>query len=96
VDRWLSYALYVLAIGCGCAAVILALSGFVEFLQTGRWPSWSVLDLAYELRLVPMGWLRANRWVWPVFDVLRVTPVALVAVALTPLLWWAANRLARR
>jgi hypothetical protein len=96
VDRWCSYALRVLAIGCGCAAVLLALGGFVEYLQFGRWPTRSLLDAAYELRVVRARWFLANEWSWPLHNALRSTPVTLVVLALSPICWWLGNRLSRR
>jgi hypothetical protein len=96
VDRWCSYALYILAIGCGCAAVLFALSGFVEYLQSGRWPTRSMLDVIYELGIVRARWFLANEWSWPLHDALRATPVTLVVLGLAPLCWWLAGRFSRR
>lgn len=96
MDRWIAYALLTLAIGCGCAAAVLALNGFIEYLQSGRWPFRSVLDVAYELRLVRARWFLANDWSWPLHDALRATPVIVVLVSCAPLCWWLGGLLGRR
>jgi hypothetical protein len=96
VDRWIAYALLTLAIAFGCAAVVLALAGFVEYLQSGRWPTRSVLELVYEWRLVRARWFLANDWSWPLHDALRATPVIAVVLALAPLCWWLGSLLTRR
>lgn len=96
MDRWIAYALLTLAICCGCAAAVLALAGFVEYLQSGRWAARSVLDLAYEWRLVRARWFLANDWSWPLHDALRATPVIALMVALAPLCWWLGSLLGRR
>lgn len=96
MDRWIAYALMTLAIGCGCAAVLLVLGAFVEYLQAGRWPARSLLDVAYELRLVRARWFLANHWSWPLRDALDAVPVTVALLALAPVSWWLGGRLGRR
>jgi hypothetical protein len=96
LDRILSLTFFALALACGCAAAILALSGFIDFLIHGHWPDGSVLRLAYDSRLLRARWFLANDWGMPVRDVLARVPAALLAAGLAPLSWWLGNLFARR
>lgn len=96
VDRVVSLLLLAAALGLGCAAVLLGLFGFIEYLQTGRWPAFSLLELGYQSRLLSARWFLANSWSWSLQELLGKAPAALVAVALAPLCWWLGGRLGRR
>ncbi|MEZ5559952.1 MAG: hypothetical protein R3E86_15575 [Pseudomonadales bacterium] len=92
----MSWILYTAALACGCGAALLVLFGFIEWLQTSRWPALSLLQAAYDLRLLRARWFLANEWTWPLHDVLAQIPVSLSLLALAPLFWWVATRLAHR
>ena len=96
MDTVVSLLLRALALGLGCAAVLLALNGFIEYLQTGRWPTLSLLRLGYDSGLLQARWFLAHRWSMPLHDVLDALPVTVVALGLAPLCWWLGGRLGRR
>jgi hypothetical protein len=96
VDRWISLLLFVLSLGLGCVAVVLALSGFIEYLQSGRWPAFTLLQLGYDSRILSPRWFLANPWSWSIQEALSRAPAAVVALALAPLCWWMGGRLSRR
>jgi hypothetical protein len=96
VDRYCSVLLFVLSLGLGCVAVILTLSGFIEYLQSGRWPAFTLLQMGYDSRLLNPRWFLANPWSWSIQEVLSRAPGAVVALLLAPLCWWMSGRLGRR
>jgi hypothetical protein len=96
LDRYVSLLLFLLSLGLGCLAVVLALSGFIEYLQSGRWPAFTLLQLGYDLRLLSPRWFLAHPWSWSIQEALGRVPAAVAALALAPLCWWLSGRLGRR
>lgn len=96
MDRVLSLTLFVLALACLCAAALLALSGFIDWLIHGRWPDQSLLRLGYDTGLLESRWFLAAGWTGPVREMLAWLPGSLVTLALAPLCWRLSNRLEGR
>lgn len=96
MDRLLALSLRTLALGCGCIAAILALAGFIEFLQVGRWPDQSLLRFAYDHRLLNARWFLQNDWSLPLRHFMAWLPLSLAALVLAPLCWWLGGLSARR
>ncbi|MFU8816218.1 MAG: hypothetical protein ACNA7W_12785 [Pseudomonadales bacterium] len=92
----MSLLLLTAALGLGCAAVLLGIFGFIEYLQTGRWPSFSLLELGYRSRLLSAHWFLSNAWSWSLQEWLGKAPVTVVALVLAPVCWWLGARLGRR
>lgn len=96
MDRIVAFALFTLALAFGCIAVLLALSGLIDYLVHGHWPDHSVLQLAYDNHLLRARWFLAHDWSMPLHDLLGRVPAALPVAALAPTCWWLGDRLARR
>ncbi|MBK81102.1 MAG: hypothetical protein CMQ43_09360 [Gammaproteobacteria bacterium] len=95
MDRPLAVLCRTLALLCGCAAVLLALNGFIDYLGGGRWPDRSLLRLVYDAGLVRPYRFLVNDWAMPLRDALAWTPASLAAAVLAPLWWWLGGRLKR-
>ena len=95
-DRFFSLMFFCTALGLAGGAVLLFIVGFVEYLQVGRWPALSLLQLGYETHLVKARWFLANQWSWPVHDALDRVPVTLAMLVAAPLCWWLGGLIARR
>lgn len=96
MDRYIAIALQVLALACVCAAALLALAGFIEYLQRGRWPDQSLLRLGYDSGLLRARWFLVDDWRMLLRDLLAWLSAAWVSLGLAPLLWWLGGILARR
>ena len=74
----------------------MLLLGFIEWLQTGRWHTTSVLQAAYDARLVRARWFLSVDWGWRLHEVLYRIPLLIVLIGLAPLSWALGLRFARR
>ena len=95
-DRFLSAFFHILALALAGGAVLLFILGFVEYLQVGRWPRLSLLQLGYDTHLIRARWFLGNRWSWPVHDALAKIPVTLTMLCAAPLCWWLGGIFGRR
>ncbi len=95
MDRLISLVLFLLALGAGSIAVVLVLAGFIEFLQSGRWPDQSLLRLGYDSGLLRARWFLAHDWAMILRNLLAGVPAAVALAALVPPCWWLSGRLAQ-
>jgi hypothetical protein len=95
-DRFFTASFYVISLGLAGGAALFFIIGFVEYLQVGRWPAHSLLQLAYDADLIRARWFLANQWSWPVHDVLAKIPVTLAMLSVAPLFWWLGGIFGRR
>jgi len=95
-DRFLNVFFYIVALGLAGGAVLLFIVGFVEYLQAGRWPALSLLQLGYDSNIIKARWFLANQWSWPVHEVLAKIPVTLAMLCIAPLSWWLGTFFGRR
>ncbi len=95
-DRFLTAWFYVIALALASGAVLFFIIGFVEYLQVGRWPARSLLQLGYDTSLVRARWFLANQWSWPVHDALAKIPVTVAMLCTAPLFWWLGGVFGRR
>ena len=96
MDRTVSTTLFVVAIGCFAGAALLLINGFVDFLQTGRWASSSLLQIGYDLSLIRARWFLANQWSWWIHDLLALIPTYVALLFAAPLCWWLSGRIGGR
>lgn len=96
MDRHIALTLRVLALACVCTAAVLALAGFIEYLQRGRWPDQSLLRAGYDSGLLQARWFLVGDWRMFLRDQLAWLSVVWVSLGLAPLLWWLGGVLARR
>ena len=95
-DRFLTAGFYAIALGLAGGAVLIFILGFIEYLQLGRWPSLSLLQLGYDAQLIRARWFLANQWSWPVHDLLAKIPVLLAMLCIAPVFWWLGGVFGRR
>ena len=91
MDRPISTLLFLTALGCLIGAALLLLGGFIEYLQVGFWRSPTLLQAAYDSRLVDARWFLANPWSWWIHDLLDDIPAFAALLALGPAAWWGSN-----
>jgi hypothetical protein len=96
LDRTFSLTLHTIALVAGAAAAVLFLAGFIEYLQSGRWPEHSLLRLGYEWRLLRPRWFLAHPWGLYAHGLLAAIHVGWLLVGVAPLAWWLGGRFARR
>lgn len=96
MDRHIGLALRALALACLCTAAVLALAGFIEYLQRGRWPDQSLLRFGYDSGLLQARWFLVDDWRMHLRGLLAWLSVPWVSLGLAPLLWWLGGMLARR
>ena len=96
MDRFFSTTLFLLALGCLAGAVLLLLGAFLEYLQVGRWQFDSLLDAAYDLRLLEAGWFLRSDLAYSLRGVLQQVPVVAAMFAVAPVAWWLSRRLSAR
>jgi len=96
MDRAIAVALFVIAMLCFGGTVLLLLNGFVEYLQTDRWESLSLLQLGYDTHVLRARWFLANDWSWWIHDVLEKIPAYAALMAGAPLAWWLSGVIGER
>jgi len=96
MDRILSIALFVTAIGCFGGAVLQLLNSFIEYLQAGYWHSTTLLQFGYDTSLVRARWFLANPWSWWMHDLLASIPTYAALLATAPVAWWLSGRIESR
>ena len=96
MDKFIANLLFVASLVAGAVAVLLLINGFVEWLQTERWQSVSVLEFGYDTHLIKARWFIAHRWSWWLHDVLEVVPVYAALIGFVPVAWWGSDRLGNR
>ncbi|MEQ8860547.1 MAG: hypothetical protein RIC56_18045 [Pseudomonadales bacterium] len=93
MDRLFAPLLRVLALSCGGIAAVLVLAGFIQFLQTERWPDQSLLRIGYDSGLLQARWFLAGDWAMTLREGLARMPTALALLLLAPPCWWLGGRL---
>jgi hypothetical protein len=78
------------------AITIVLLIGFTEWLQTGRWHTDSLLQAAYDARLLRARWFLSGDWAWQLHEILDQIPVLVVWLVVAPLFWAVGLKFARR
>ncbi len=96
MERLVAYFLFVASLLAGAGAVVLLISGFVDWLLTERWQSLSLLQLGYDTYVIKAQWFIAHQWSWPLHDVLAVVPVYGALLGFAPIAWWCSSFLAKR
>lgn len=96
MDRFISIALFLIAVLCLGGAGLLLLTDFVEYLQLGHWRVDSLLDSGYELNLLRSRWFLASDLGSAVREVLRRVPTFVALLAFAPLAWGLSNRIGGR
>ncbi len=95
-DRILAITFFAIALMLSGVVVIMLLFGFVEWMQTGRWHSTSLLQAAYDAHLIRARWLLSVDWGWRVQEVLDRIPLLAVLIAMAPVSWGVGVWIARR
>ena len=77
-------------------AALMLLFGFIEWLQTGRWESISVLRAGYDLHVLRASWFLRVDWGWRVHEMLDHVPLLAFLLTAAPVAWAAGTYFARR
>jgi hypothetical protein len=96
VDRLFALCFFALALAAAAAAAVICLAELIEWLQTDRWLSTSLLQVGYDWRLLKARWFLSAQWSWWIHDLLAQVPVQLALLAAAPLLWLVGKLFARR
>jgi hypothetical protein len=95
-DRLLAIIFLGLALLLFSAVVVGLLVGLIEWLQSGYWPSISLLEAAYDTGLVRARWFITVDWGWRLHEWLDAVPLSAAAIVFAPLFWWIGLVFARR
>ena len=96
MDRALSIALFLLALGSLGGAGLMLLNGFLEYLQVGHWSATSLLQAGYDTHLIKARWFLAHEWSWWLHDLLEAIPTYAALLVVTPVAWWLSTRFRER
>ena len=96
MDRLLSVTFYGAALVLGGMLVVMLLSDFVVWLQSGRWENVSLLRAAYDAHLLKARWFLSVDWGWRVHELLSQVPLLVVLAFLVPICWGVGLFFARR
>ena len=96
MGRLTSITLFTIALLSFSGAVLLLLNGFIDYLQTDRWHSLSLLQLGYDYHLIRARWFLSHEWSGWLQDLLRHIPVYAALIGVAPLAWWLSLRIDRR
>jgi len=81
------YLTYAAAFACGTGGIVMSIIQFVEWLQSGNWPSLTLLGLAIDWDLIPTGWAQFPTVANVAFGILHAIPISVALLVLCPLLW---------
>ena len=95
-DRLLAISFFGLALLLFSAVVVGLLVGLIEWLQSGHWPSISLLEAAYDTGLVRARWFVTVEWGWRLHEWLDMVPLSVAAIVIAPLFWRIGLIFARR
>ncbi|MEM8765915.1 MAG: hypothetical protein AAGE43_00605 [Pseudomonadota bacterium] len=96
MDRFLTIALFTIALLSLAGGALLVLNGFLEYLQLGRWRLDSLLDVGYNLKLLDSRWFLASEPAALLRRGLAMVPAFAALLVLGPVAWWLANRFGAR
>lgn len=95
-DRIIGIAFFTVALLLICVVVVSLISGLIEWLQSGRWESPSLLRAAYDAHLIRARWFLSADWGWRLHEILDQIPMLVAAALAASLSWWAGLWFVRR